>query len=97
MNAFELIILILATWRVSHLLVYEDGFLNLADYTRRLANLTTHTGELFACVYCLSVWVGIVFALIWYAGGLVFLIPLALSGGAILLHRVRGFLQDVDD
>jgi hypothetical protein len=92
MNAIELLILILATWRISHLFVHEDGFLHIAEYTRRLANLTTITGELFACVWCLSVWVGALFTVVWAMGGLVYLIPFSLSAGAILIQLWRDTL-----
>ncbi len=89
MNAIDLIILILATWRISHLFVEEEGFLGIGERTRRLANLWSVTSEMFSCVWCLSVWVGILFTLVYAQGGILLLLPFALSGGAILLHLAQ--------
>ena len=57
----------LAVWRVSHALVKEKGPLDIFVRLRaRLASSQKRSGglfDLFSCVYCLSVWVGLVAAL----------------------------------
>ncbi|HVR39103.1 MAG TPA: hypothetical protein VMU84_08395 [Thermoanaerobaculia bacterium] len=88
MNPFQLTLAILAVWRVTHLVVVEDG---PWDLFRRLRALATklHLERLFGCFLCFSVWMATAFALLltreWRV--LIFLIP-AISGGAILLERV---------
>src|SRR5947208_2193019 len=79
----------LAVWRVTHLLVEEDG---PADAVVRLRERLGqgHLGELMDCFYCLSIWVAAPASLavarrrrelpvVW----------LALSGAACLLGRGR--------
>ena len=78
---------VLAVWRLSHLVVEEDGpwdvFLHLRNGVRRIG-----FGRLFGCFLCFSVWAAVPFALLlgtrWQE--VVLLVP-ALSGGAILLER----------
>jgi Protein of unknown function (DUF1360) len=79
----------LATWRVTHLLAYEDGPADIAARVRaRLAN--SIVGGLIDCFGCLSIWVAIPFA---FAVALapvdLILSWLALSGAAFLLERMR--------
>ena len=79
----------LATWRLTVMLWYElgpfDVFLRLRTWVGAYEMPPERVlGKLFACFWCLSVWVGLGVALVawlwWYA-----LIPFALSGAAILL------------
>lgn len=88
MDFYWLIIGVLGTWRVTHLLVAEDGpgkwLLRL-----RLVLGTGFWGTLGNCFYCLSLWIALPFAL---AIGqnlrhCLFLWP-ALSAGSILLERL---------
>lgn len=87
MRFYWLILGVLSVWRVTHLLVAEDGPWNI------LARLRQRVSEgffatLIGCFYCLSVWVSAPFA--WMIGSGKkerLLLWLALSGGAILLHR----------
>ena len=77
---------VLAVWRITHLLVAEDGpWQAVARMRDRAARFT----RLFDCFYCLSVWIAVPFA--WFAGAnlvhKVLLWP-ALSGAAILLERI---------
>ena len=89
MNA---LVLVLATWRLTYGLIYEQGAFGVFDHARRIAN-RVGAGDLFACVYCLSVWVG---------GGLyvlhlspihpvndIFVSALALSAGAVFVDKVH--------
>jgi hypothetical protein len=77
----------LATWRIAHLLAYEDG---PGDVFLRLRGWLGHgiLGKLMDCFYCLSIWIALPLApvvtsklpdavLVW----------VALSGAACLLER----------
>ena len=87
MRFYWLILGVLSVWRVTHLLAVEDGPWDL------LARLRRRVGEgffasLLNCFYCLSLWVSAPLA--WLIGVRIrerLLLWLALSGGAILLHR----------
>ena len=88
MNAVLLLAAILATWRVTHLIVAEDGPWNAVAHLRRMAGAGV-LGELMDCFYCASLWVALPFAVWlgddWIIRGVAWL---ALSGGAILLERL---------
>lgn len=60
----DLIVGGLAVYRTSRMFVEELGPGDVFDRIRRLANRWEFTGELFACIYCLSVWVGGFFAVL---------------------------------
>jgi hypothetical protein len=77
----------LATWRLTHLLVEEDGPADVVVRLRARAG-ESWIGELMDCFYCLSIWVAAPLAigvtprrrdtpLVW----------LALSGAACMLER----------
>lgn len=76
-----------AVWRLTHLLVAEDGPWGVLEAIRRVARVA-HLDRLVACFYCASVWVATAVALLltrdWRV--LVIVVP-ALSGAAILLER----------
>jgi hypothetical protein len=88
MSALGFLAAVLAVWRVTHLIVVEDG---PWDVVRRLRGVGERIGleRLVNCFLCCSVWVAIPFALLltreWK--GVAIVLP-ALSGGAILLERV---------
>ena len=78
----------LATWRLAHLVAYEDGPANVIANARGRAG-TSLVGELMDCFYCLSLWAAAPFALA--VAGRKRDAPitwLALSGAACLLERV---------
>lgn len=87
----RLIISILAAWRLTHLLVKEDGpwdiFARIRD---RLGE--GFWGKLMDCFKCLSMWIAAPLA--FFAGNTIteiVVLWLAISGGAILLEEhVRG-------
>lgn len=95
------ILLALATWRVSSLLVHEDGPFEMFLRLRYAAGIryddlsqpyaTTFLGELLLCLWCASVWVGFAFAMLYlFAPPLVWQIPawsLALSALAIFIQK----------
>lgn len=78
---FDALILILATWRLSHLMVKDT-------ITQSLRNRLKF--GLWHCVYCFSIWSGAIILLLWLIGlyGVVWI--LALSGGALMLRSYTG-------
>ena len=53
---FRLVLVVLATWRVTHLLAFEDGPGDVvATLRQRLGN--GFFGKLMDCFYCMSLWV----------------------------------------
>lgn len=57
MSTTELIVIALAVWRYSYMLIHEDGPLDIFDRLRRLANRVDAISALFACIYCMSIWI----------------------------------------
>jgi hypothetical protein len=88
MKYYELLLGLLGTWRITHLLVAEDGPSKILVRMRRAVG-DGFWGELLDCFYCLSLWVAALFCVVL---GESFrercLLWLALSGGAILLERI---------
>lgn len=92
------LILALATWRLSNLLVNEDGPANIFVQTRAFVGVQEYEDKqnnaiagIFACIWCMSVWVGALFGMGWLAWGDAVLwvaLPLALSTVAIAIDRV---------
>ncbi len=84
----RLALAVLATWRVTHLLAYEDG---PADVIVRLRARLGHSlaGHLLDCFACMSLWVGAPVALaVSRRPGEWALTWLGLSGAACLVQRV---------
>jgi Protein of unknown function (DUF1360) len=78
---------VLCVWRLTHLLVAEDGPWRLAARLREAA-AGRFGGGLLNCFYCLSLWIAVPIALL--IGETLFervLLWPALSGAAILLER----------
>jgi len=84
----RVLVAVLATWRVSHLVVAEDGPWDVVVRARRWAG-SGMLGRLMDCFYCASLWVAAPCALIVAREFWTWLVAwLALSGGACLLERV---------
>lgn len=83
-----LLVATLATWRVTHLIVAEDGPWNIVARLRRFAGAGAW-GDLMDCFYCTSLWVAAPLTLWlsddWPARTVLWL---AVSGGAIVIDRV---------
>jgi hypothetical protein len=78
---------ILATWRVSAMLCFEDGPLNLLRWVRR-AVYSMHLGSLVECFHCVGVWVSALLTLaVFPLSRASILFALAVSGGASLLEH----------
>ena len=99
MNIF---LMILATWRISSLLTFEDGpfdiFLNfreklgIFDILDKDGNTITEVPlrfvpQMFGCIWCISIWVGAVFFLLPPHLAYSIAFPFALSTGAILIDN----------
>lgn len=85
----ELLLAILAVWRLSYMIAKEKGPLDAFVRLRTAIPL----GGLTSCIYCVSVWMAPVVILLW------FFIPelvvvLALSGAALMLHSYTGVGHD---
>jgi hypothetical protein len=100
---FDAVVLALAVWRLSSLIVYERGPFDVFQKVRERvgiqhddAGMVTATpetllGGIFGCLWCLSVYVGLIAALcayFWPSVTFWLALPLALSGGAILVERM---------
>jgi hypothetical protein len=87
MQTYWLIIGVLAVWRITHLVVAEDGPWDVIVRVRRAAGDGT-LARLLDCFYCLSLWIALPVALALGREGFecLMLWP-ALSAGAILLER----------
>lgn len=88
MKFYWLVLGILAVWRIASLVALEDG---PADVFARLRESAGDgvVGKGLSCFYCLSIWVAAPVAFViadtWTE---LVLLWLALSGGAIVLHRL---------
>jgi len=85
---YWLVLGVLGVWRLTHLLVAEDGPWEVVIRLRRRAG-TGFWGNLLDCFYCLSLWIAAPFALLLGSGWKerLLLWP-ALSAGAILIERM---------
>ena len=86
---YRLVLGALVTWRVTHLLHAEDGPWKLIAHVRRAASRIGVLRELFACFYCLSLWVAAPLAYLLGESWIdrLLLVP-ALSAVAILAERL---------
>lgn len=88
MRGVELVIGVLAVWRVTYLLHAEDGPWQLSARLRRVAG-SGFLGRLLDCFYCLSIWIAVPAALVmaqdWVSR---ILLWLGLSGGAVVIQRL---------
>ena len=88
MEPFLFFIVLLAAWRITHLLAKEDGPFDIVFRLRKMAG-AGFFGSLLDCPYCLSLWVAIPFT-IYLTHNLKqgILLWLALSGGICLLEKL---------
>lgn len=101
-SPLDLALLILATWRISSLLVTEAGPWDILARLRGalgVYNRMTPTGlecvshhapwGLFCCVWCMSIWVAVGVLLLYpIAPALIWIC--ALSAGAIIIQSITG-------
>jgi hypothetical protein len=86
----RLLVAVLATWRVSHLVVAEDGPWDVVVRLRRRAGAGM-LGRLMDCFYCTSLWIAAPMALTVAQEPTAWLVAwLGVSGGACLIERATG-------
>lgn len=95
-----LVVLTLATFRLSVLLVDEYGLFGIAERWRTLIGVVAglHNSEqpnalagIFSCVWCCSLWVGLGFTLLYAADPTIafwLALPFALSAFSVLAYRL---------
>ena len=104
MNIIDLLILSLATWRLSSLVATpdDDGPWEMFLRFRKLVGVkydentgfyygTNEFAKGVTCVWCISFWIGLVFGLLYYFFGDLIAwcsLPLALSAAAIIVERI---------
>lgn len=97
----EFLVFGLATWRVASLLVEEDGPWDLLGRLRYRLGVrydeesqpygTNVLAKALTCVWCLSLWVGIAWSVLWLCAGqhaLWAALPFAFSAVAVVLNGV---------
>lgn len=102
MDTIRLLTLILATWRISSLLVYEDGPFEIFERLRHRAGVvynehsqregTNDLAKGLTCLWCVSVWVSAFWVVLLALSGwcLWLALPFAISGGAVLVEQWMG-------
>jgi hypothetical protein len=103
MTLVAVIILSLATWRISSLLTKEAGPFAVFKRARELTGITHDDNgdivmipdrffaQLLSCVWCTSVWVAIGWVILWVIlpqACVYVALPFALSAAAIVLERL---------
>lgn len=91
LTLLDLLLLALSCWRLSYMLVKEDGpfrlFANLR--TLILVNIGHSTPNVFNCIMCMSVWVAALVLLI-YPFAPIVVWWLSISGAALMLMSYTG-------
>jgi Protein of unknown function (DUF1360) len=81
-------ILVIVVWRITHLIVLEDGPFDLIIKIRKLAG-NSFFGKLMDCFYCLSIWVGLGVAIFTSANvEMIIVLTLYYSGASLLLEKL---------
>lgn len=103
MTIIDLLILALATWRLSSLIVNERGPWHVFQHIRERFGIghdesgliavipPTFMGELLTCLWCCSCWVGAAVAVMLYfqpVATIWLVLPLALSGAAVVIEQM---------
>ena len=112
MNWLHIIILILATWRLSSLLANEAGPAGILDSLRHRIGIRYNdigerysmnaVGDEILCQWCNSLWIGAVLALLYWLWPTVTVyvtLPFALSTGTILIsvnRHLQVFLRGLE-
>lgn len=99
MNGLHILILALATWRLSSLLAMEDGPYQVFHKLRLLTGVEYRDGGVhprnelargLVCLYCNSVWIGALATVLYLTIGIEIVwvaLPLALSALAIIVSE----------
>jgi hypothetical protein len=100
MTILEFLVLTLATWRISSILVEEDGPFEVFDKLRHKLGVRydehsypygeNELAKTLTCIWCVSPWVGLCWMLFWLAWPQVAFyvaLPLALTAGLVIHGR----------
>jgi len=103
MNLLHILILILATFRLSSLLANESGIAGVLDSFRHWLGIRYNDigerysmnwmGDEVLCQWCNSIWIGILFTVLytlWPTMAVYIALPFALSTGTILIMTSKG-------
>lgn len=86
MSTLDVVILMLATWRLSHLIAREDGPFHILKRLRERLPLEGLT----ACIFCVSVWTAAGLYMVWFTPFQPIILILAISAGALMLGSYTG-------
>lgn len=98
LNALSLVIVGLATWRITHMLMYETGPWKLLTHFRELTGIRHDTdgeplgypiGSVLGCHWCLSFWVSLLCLLL----PTILLLPFCVSCVSILIELMTDWLR----
>lgn len=101
MDIFAFVILSFSACRLGSLLAREHGPYDLFDRIRYILGVrydelnkpvgTNMPSTMILCIYCNTVWIGIVFTVLYLILGYMFLwicLPLAISAGALIVDKL---------
>lgn len=101
-NLSEILVIIIACWRLSSLLVYETGPLGIFSWLRDFVGVKYDdfsfpygkwfVPKLFSCIDCMSVWVGIVLSIAYFflpTATVILSFGLCLSMASMVIDRIR--------
>ena len=87
-NLEKYLVLVIVTWRLTHLISAEDGPFDLIIKIRKLAG-NSFFGKLMDCFYCLSIWMGLLAAFYVSREAIeIIILCLYYSGASILLEKI---------
>ena len=89
MTPLNLIILALATWRLSYLIAKEPGPYELLTRFRARFHF-----KLFTCINCLTIYIAVLLWLLTFTSLWFLVWGLAISGLALMLHRYTGYFVE---
>jgi hypothetical protein len=94
MELTDFIIIALATWRVSNLITYEMGPYDVFDKFRAKIGIVydeygnpygqNELANLVKCLWCLSIWIGVILTIVYVLFDIWILIPFAASAVAVI-------------
>lgn len=105
LSPLDAVVAALATWRISHMLLYENGPFRAIRRARVMLGVTYYDDgdvvasskyEITTCIWCISVWVGAVVGALWLLAPMWtywVVLPLALSACAVIVSRLMGTLK----
>ncbi|MBV6478951.1 MAG: hypothetical protein HGGPFJEG_01708 [Ignavibacteria bacterium] len=82
------LVILIAVWRITHLISSEDGPFYLIFKIRKMFGENIF-GKLMDCFYCLSIWTGLAGAILTGSGRIeIILLCLYYSGAAIIIEKI---------